>query len=156
MTKILLVDIDDTLYKHTTHPLFMDYNNISEDISLTNALNNIKYPKYIYTNAMFKHANTILNKMNLDNTFLKIYSRDTIPSMKPLINSAVAVEKDIRKNSGNGQISFFDDMLPNLLTAKKLGWTTIWIHPNYKQKNNYNFVDYAYLDFKQALLDNKF
>ena len=155
MKKILLIDIDDTLYKHTTLPAFMDYNNVTEDISLTNTLNNIKYPKYIYTNAMFKHANTILNKMNLDNMFLKIYSRDTIPSMKPLINSAVAVEKDIRKNSGNGQIVFFDDMLQNLLTAKKLGWTTIWIHPNYK-KNNYNFVDFAYSDLKKALIDSEF
>lgn len=157
MTKILLIDIDDTLYKHETLPIFLDYNNITEDMVLTNALNNIKYPKYIYTNAMFKHANTILNQMNLsDGLFLKIYSRDTIPSMKPLINSAFAVQRDIRKNSGNGQIVFFDDMLPNLLTAKKLGWTTIWIHPNYKQKNKYNYVDFAYSDFKKALLDNEF
>lgn len=153
MEKILLVDIDDTLYKHDNLPMFMDYNNVSEDLTITNALNNIKHPKYIYTNAMFKHANTILNRMNLENMFLKIYSRDTMPSMKPLLNSAFSVQRDIRNNSGDGEIIFFDDMLPNLFTAKKLGWTTIWIHPNYKQKYNYGYVDYSYPSFKQALLE---
>ena len=156
MKKILLVDIDDTLYKHKTLPIYMDYNDVFEDVTLTNALNNINYPKYIYTNSMFKHANTILNNMNLNDRFLKVYSRDTMPSMKPLLNSALAVQRDIFKNSGKGQIIFFDDMLPNLLTAKKIGWVTVWIHPNYKGKNNYNYVDFAYPDFKHALLDNEF
>ena len=155
--KTLLIDIDDTLYKHTSPIQMMNYNNINEDKVLTEALNKIKYPKYIYTNAVFFHANTILNRMNLEDAFNKIYSRGTIPSMKPILNSAISVENDIKKNSKNIKtIIFFDDLLPNLNTGKKLGWTTVWIHPEYRKAKMFQFVDLAYPDIKSAILDNRF
>ena len=37
--KTLLIDIDDTLYKHTSPIQMMNYNNINEDKVLTEALN---------------------------------------------------------------------------------------------------------------------
>ena len=92
--KIYLFDMDDTIYIHDK-PLV--YDNIKEDRHLSALLYYCPYPKYIYTNATFGHADVILEKMKLSNRFKKIYSRDNIPSMKPDINSAIALEKDIIK-----------------------------------------------------------
>ena len=153
--KCLLIDIDDTLYKHKTK--FTNYDNITEDRQLTRLINSIKLPKYIYTNAMFSHANSIVNKLNIENNFLKIYSRDTIPSMKPQMDSAISVENDIRNNNDKvTSIIFFDDLLENLNTGKNKGWTTIWIHPDFKNKNKYSFIDYAAPDIKTALKNMRY
>lgn len=149
--KCLLIDVDDTLIKHK-RPHSMDYNNILEDQQLTKQFHLCNYPKYIYTNATYSHANLILNKMNLENQAKKIYSRDTIPLMKPDINSAEAVERDILK--GNNQISqiiFLDDLLENLQTGKNKSWTTVWISPKFREKSKYRFVDYAFPDIKYAM-----
>ena len=35
--------------------------------------------------------------------------------------------------------------------AKKLGWTTIWIHPNFIDKYHYDFVDYSFPNIYDAL-----
>lgn len=146
--KIYLFDMDDTIYMHD-RPLV--YDNIEEDRHLSALLYYCPYPKYIYTNATFGHADVILQKMKLSNRFKKIYSRDNIPSMKPDINSAIALEKDIlREYYENNEYVFFDDLLENLKTAKERKWTTVWISPLYNQ-NNYPFVDYAFPDIKTAL-----
>ena len=147
--KIYLFDMDDTIYIHD-RPLV--YDNIKEDRHLSALLYYCPYPKYIYTNATFGHADTILQKMRLSNRFKKIYSRDNIPSMKPDINSAIALEKDIlREYYDNNEYVFFDDLLVNLKTAKERKWTTVWISPLYTNQNNYPFIDYAFPDIKTAL-----
>lgn len=150
--KCLLVDVDDTLYKHKVNPYDLDYDQIAEDKQLIYLLRSIKLPKYIYTNAKFIHANRILNRYNIVKQFKKIYSRDTIPDTKPTLSSAKSVQIDIKKNNPNiSSILFFDDLLENLETGKEMGWTTIWIHPQFKTKYNYDYVDYAFPDFKTAL-----
>ena len=147
--KIYLFDMDDTIYMHN-RPLV--YDNIKEDKDLSALLYYCPYPKYIYTNATFGHADIILQRMKLSKRFKKIYSRDNIPSMKPDINSAIALEKDIlREYNDNNEYVFFDDLLVNLKTAKERKWTTIWISPLYKNKNNYLFIDSAFPDLKAAL-----
>ena len=127
---------------------------IIPDNILINLLNNCPYPKYIYTNAMYKHANLVLNKLKIQNVFEKIYSRDTIPLMKPEYNSAIDVEKNIiiTKNTKNNKFVFFDDLLPNLKTGNKKGWVTIWISPLYRNKKHYDYIDHAFPDIKTALL----
>lgn len=147
--KIYLFDMDDTIYIHDK-PLV--YDNISEDRHLSALLYYCPYPKYIYTNATFGHADIILQKMKLSNRFKKIYSRDNIPSMKPNIDSAMAIEKDIHMEyNDNNEYVFFDDLLVNLKTVKERKWTTVWISPLYLHKNNYPFIDYAFPDIKSAL-----
>ena len=141
--------MDDTIYIHDK-PLV--YDNISEDRHLSALLYYCPYPKYIYTNATFGHADIILQKMKLSNRFKKIYSRDNIPSMKPNIDSAMAIEKDIHMEyNDNNEYVFFDDLLVNLKTVKERKWTTVWISPLYLHKNNYPFIDYAFPDIKSAL-----
>lgn len=150
--KYLLFDIDETLvyYKNSDN-----YDSILEDKHLTYLLQKMKYPKYIYTNATYGHANTVINKLKIDHLFTKIYSRDTIPFMKPNINSAISLEKDIHmshKQTKDNFYYFFDDLLDNLKMAKKRKWITIWISPNFEDKYRYSFIDYAYPSIKIALI----
>ena len=35
--------------------------------------------------------------------------------------------------------------------GKKRNWKTIWISPNYREINNYNFIDYSFPDIKMAI-----
>ena len=151
--KYYLIDLDDTIFINPKKRN-IDYVNITVDNELIQLLDSIQFPKYIYTNATFGHANVVLNKMGIDEKFKKIYSRDTMPLMKPHINSAIDVENNIKYSIHSNQkydFYFFDDLLDNLSTGKKRGWTTIWISPLYRKSDNYNFVDYAFENIKVAL-----
>ena len=153
--KHYLIDMDDTLYQHPRNQK-LNYN-MSPNNELISLLNECKYSKYIYTNATYNHANIILNKLNLDEQFTKIYSRDTMPLMKPELNSAIDIENNIRNRLENVNqkihvFNLFDDLLPNLKTGKQRGWMTIWISPLYRSKQNYEYVDHAFPDIKTALL----
>ncbi len=146
--KHLLIDMDDTLIQNQK-----DYESIMEDSRLKYLIQQCKYPKFIYTNATFGHANTILHYMGLTHEFKKIYSRDNIPSMKPSLHSAISLEKNINQMYPNekNQYIFFDDLLPNLKTGKKRKWITVWISPLFDTKNQFEFIDYAFPNMKLAL-----
>ncbi len=144
--------MDDTLVYHKK---YRTYDTIKEDKQLTYLLQLIKHPKYVYTNATYSHANVIANKLKIDHLFTKIYSRDTIPTMKPDINSAISLEKDIQmihQQTYDHTYYFFDDLLENLKSVKERGWITIWISPNFEEKYRYPFLDYAYPSVKIALI----
>ena len=42
------------------------------------------------------------------------------------------------------------DLIENLISAKKMGWRTIWISPKFIEKPDY--IDYAFPNIFQALL----
>ena len=147
----LIIDIDDTLYVHKS-PL-MEYHKIRPDYQLKHQLQRISYPKFVLTNAMYEHANIIVNKMGVEDEFKKIYARDNMPNMKPSMDCYLSVKNDIFKELGNtvsGYV-FFDDLLDNLKGASQLGWRTIWISPRYKESHNYPFVIAAFPTLKDAL-----
>ena len=156
MNVCLVIDIDDTLYVHKSGPSrlgFMDYNNILPNIDLSNEIQRIKLPKYILTNATFGHANEILNKMDLDEEFNKIYARNNMPISKPHKECYEKVQRDIMKdlNKQVDEYLFFDDLLENLEGAKEHGWIPIWISPNYKEAYKYSFVYRAFPSLTEAL-----
>ena len=73
--------------------------------------------------------------------------------MKPYFQSFNEVQNILyykHNTSKNDQYIFFDDMPQNLETAKRVGWITIWIHP--EGHSHYNFVDYAFKDVYNALI----
>jgi putative hydrolase of the HAD superfamily len=146
-----IFDLDDTIIMHNGRSV--NYNLMDENPLLTYYLKQCKGPKYIYTNGTYSHADTVLKRMNLSDEFEKIYSRDTIYLMKPSLSSAVSVQRDItfHNNDQNNKYIFFDDLLSNLEMGKKLGWKTIWIHPDFHKKIMYNYVDKAYPDLVTAL-----
>lgn len=147
-----IFDLDDTIIIHKKNQR-LNYNLIQEDKELSNLIYNCdkKGKCYIYTNGTGLHALDVMKKMNIYQYFEKIYSRDTIPYMKPDIRSFNDVNNDIinRYNNINKNI-FFDDLLQNLKTAHSLGWITVLINPEIR--DNYSFVNYSFSDLKSALL----
>ena len=147
--KIFIFDLDDTIIYYPFG--IVDYKNIRIDENLSRILNNLKSPKYIYSNGTYGHVEEILYKMNLTHMFDKIYARDTIPFMKPYMESFKFVEQDIRKYyNDRNKYYFFDDRLENLKTAKSRGWYTIWVSINFLDKPYY--VDYAFPNIHTAAM----
>jgi len=131
----------------------MDYSTIRHDYQLKSQLQRIPYPRFVLTNATFDHANLILNKLGIEDEFKKVYSRDTIPRMKPAPACYDSVEEDISVTlrNNNNEYIFFDDLLVNLESAKDKGWKTIWISPNYIESYKYPYVDKGFSTLKYAL-----
>ena len=147
--KIFIFDLDDTIIYYPFG--IVDYKNIRIDENLSRILNNLNSPKYIYSNGTYGHVKEILYKMNLTGMFDKIYARDTIPFMKPYMESFKFVEQDIRKYYNNrNKYYFFDDRLENLKTAKSRGWYTIWVNIEFLEKPYY--VDYAFPNIHTAAM----
>jgi|TARA_B110000208_G_C11756314_1_gene425305 FMN phosphatase YigB (HAD superfamily) len=143
-------DLDDTIIMHHKHKP-IPYNEIKEDKILEKQLTNFDQPCYIYTNGTGGHALAVLEKMKLVHLFDKVYSRDTIPYMKPDYRSFNAVHDDISlRYPGKHQVYFFDDLLENLKEANGVGWKTFWIHPN--SSNGYpSFVNGGFHNIKECL-----
>ena len=147
-----IFDLDDTLIIHN-NVRHINYELISEDYLLSQLLSRCKGPRYIYTNGTGGHALTVLNKMNIKQYFDKIYSRDTIPYMKPDERSIDDVYNDIlsRYEPKQNIIFFFDDRLENLKVAKEKGWLTFWIHPKYSIGSKYDFVTMSFPNINDCL-----
>tara|TARA_B110000495_G_C22607828_1_gene363004 strand:- start:127 stop:609 length:483 start_codon:yes stop_codon:yes gene_type:complete len=151
-------DLDDTLIIHQKDKPII-YSNIYPDYELINHLNKLGGPCYIYTNGTGGHALDVIERMNIKNIFEKIYSRDTIPYMKPNYKSFTAVHDDLSlRDSDVKVVFFFDDMLVNLEAANREGWTTFWIHPDAIQGKYYPYVNQSFTDINKCLqyLENTF
>ena len=147
--KVFIFDLDDTIIYYPFG--IVDYDNIRPDVTLFNLLDELKYPKIIYTNGTFGHAEDILRNMMLTNSFTAVYARDTMPAMKPNMLSYKFVENDIRKNiNDKNKYYFFDDRLENLEVAKARGWETIWVHDDFMDKPYY--VDFAFPNIHTAVM----
>ena len=144
-------DLDDTLIIHKKG-VPINYDMIQPDPELSNHLNKCNGSCYIYTNGTGGHALDVIEKMNIKDSFEKIYSRDTIPYMKPLYQSFSRVHEDLSERDPlHKVVFFFDDLLENLETASKMGWITFWIHPDYQSGENYPFVKMSFSNIKSCL-----
>jgi len=147
--KVYIFDLDDTIIYYPNN--IVNYDNIKFDSNLYYLLDNLNSTKIIYTNGTYGHAEEVLNNMKLKNLFNKIYARDTILLMKPHINSFKYVEKDIKSHiNKNNEYYFFDDRLDNLMTAKSLGWVTIFINLKFIDKPLY--VDHSFSNIHSAVM----
>ena len=147
--KIFIFDLDDTIIYYPFG--IVDYRNIRVDENLSRLLNNLNYPKYIYSNGTYGHVKEVLNNMKLSSTFTKVYARDTIPYMKPYLDSFKYVEHDIKKHyREKNKYYFFDDRLENLQMAKGRGWNTIWVNIDFINKPYY--VDHAFPNIHTAIM----
>lgn len=145
-----IFDLDDTLIMHNKG--LINYDMIHEDQILTKLLGKCNGSCYIYTNGTGSHAISILKRMNIIDKFEKIYSRDTIPVMKPDYRSFNDVHNDLSYRDPQSKvIFFFDDQLENLKTASQMGWVTFWIHPNHSVAKHHYFVNMAFPNIKACL-----
>jgi FMN phosphatase YigB (HAD superfamily) len=144
-------DLDDTLIIHKKGVPII-YDRIQPDMELNNLLEKCNSSCYISPNGTGGHALDVIERMNIKDKFEKIYSRDTIPHMKPLYKSFTSVHEDLSSRDPLPKIVFFfDDLLENLETASKMGWITFWIHPNYQTGKHYSYVRMSFPNIKACL-----
>ena len=103
--------------------------------------------KIIYTNANMQHTLDVLDRIDLSNFFDEIFDikmANYIP--KPEIWS---YQKIIEKYNINPDSSvMFDDIAKNLVPAKKVGFTSVWIDAGYENFSDDIEASKKYLDYK--------
>ena len=112
--------------------------------------------KIIFTNATSKHAKKILNILELEDDFdqiIDIKDLEYIP--KPDKRSYKKLLECLNLNEENlDKTIFFEDTVKNLIPAKELGITTVWMKNSINEKDfmkNYNFIDYSFNNLNEFL-----
>ena len=128
----------------------LDYSIVGPNHQLNEELKKLIGRKIIYTNANMQHVISVLDRIELSNFFDEIYdikSANYVP--KPEITP---YEQIIKKYDLNPKsTAMFDDIAKNLVPAKNLGFTSIWIDAGYENfsddiKSSKNFLDYTTTD----------
>ena len=112
--------------------------------------------KIIFTNATSKHAKKILKILELEDDFdqvIDIKDLDYIPkpdkrSYKKLLECLNFNKEDLDKTI------FFEDTVKNLIPAKELGITTVWMKNSINEKDfkkNFSFIDYSFNNLSEFL-----
>ena len=112
--------------------------------------------KIIFTNATSKHAKKILKILELEHDFdqiIDIKDLEYIPkpdkrSYKKLLECLNLNKKNLEKTI------FFEDTVENLIPAKELGITTVWMKNSINEKDymkNSNFIDYSFNNLNEFL-----
>ena len=137
--------VDPEIFLKEVHKL--DYSIVKPNHKLNEELAKLKGRKIIYTNANQQHANDVLVQLKLTDMFDNIFDikmADYVP--KPEVKPYM---KFIEKFDINPVCSaMFDDIAKNLVPAKNVGFTSIWVDAGYE-----NFMDDIessknYLDYK--------
>ena len=145
--------IDPDSFLEEVHKL--DYSIVSPNLKLAKNLENLNGKKFIFTNANKKHADIILDKLQITNLFEGIFDikmANYIP--KPEIQT---YEKLIETyNINPNKTIMFDDIAKNLVPASKIGFTTVWIdvgHENYSDDiaSSKKYLDYQTKDLSHWL-----
>ena len=145
--------VDPDYFLDEVHKL--DYSIVGANKILNEELHKLKGRKIIYTNANKKHADDVLKKIDLNNYFDEIFDikmANYIP--KPDIE---AYEKLINLyNIDPNTSAMFDDIAKNLVPAKKVGFTPVWIDAGYENfsddiKASKNYLDYTTRDLSLFL-----
>ena len=112
--------------------------------------------KIIFTNATLKHAKKILKILELEHDFdqiIDIKDLEYIP--KPDKRSYKKLLECLNLNKENlDKTIFFEDTVKNLIPAKELGITTVWMKNSINEKDfikNFNFIDYSFNNLNEFL-----
>ena len=112
--------------------------------------------KIIFTNATLKHAKKILNILELEHDFdqiIDIKDLEYIP--KPDKRSYKKLLECLNLNKENlNKTIFFEDTVKNLIPAKELGITTVWMRNSINEKDfkkNFSFIDYSFNNLNEFL-----
>ena len=112
--------------------------------------------KIIFTNATSKHAKKILKILELEDDFdqiIDIKDLEYIP--KPDKRSYKKLLECLNLNKQNlDKTIFFEDTVKNLIPAKELGITTVWMKNSINEKDfkkNFSFIDYSFNNLSEFL-----
>ena len=145
--------VDPDTFLNEVHQL--DYSIVEPNHKLNEELAKLKGKKIIYTNANQKHVNEVLVRLELTNMFDAIFDikmANYIPKPEERPYKQIIEKFSINPSS----TAMFDDIAKNLVPAKNLGFTSIWInagHENFSDdiKNSKNFLDFKTNDLSLFL-----
>ena len=137
--------VDPDFFLEEVHKL--DYSIVGPNQNLNDELYKLEGRKIIYTNANKQHVLDVLEKINLTNFFDEIYDikmANYIP--KPEISPYEKIIDlfDIEANKS----AMFDDIAKNLVPAKKVGFTPVWVDAGYENFSDDIEASKEYLDFQ--------
>jgi len=143
--------VDPDSFLEEVHKL--DYSIVNPNLKLAKNLENLNGKKFIFTNANKKHADIILDKLQIANLFEGIFDikmANYIP--KPEIQT---YEKLIETyNINPNKTIMFDDIAKNLVPASKVGFTTVWIDVGHENFSDDIASSKKYLDYQTKNLSN--
>jgi len=138
-------DVDPDYFLTEVHRL--DYSIVEPNHKLNEELKKLKGRKIIFTNANMQHALDVLERLELSNFFDEIYDikmANYIP--KPEISSYKQLIEQF--NISTESAAMFDDIAKNLVPAKKVGFTSIWIDAGYENFSDDIQASKKYLDLE--------
>ena len=130
------VEVDN--YLSYVHDLPLE-NYLDDDPRLQEQLSSLPQDLWVFTNADQVHAERVLKKLGIANLFSGIVDLIKLDFLvKP---DPAAYEKALKLAGGvdPAECVLFDDLLPNLMTAKELGFTTSLVGINGQPPD---YVDY--------------
>jgi len=138
-------DVDPDEFLDEVHKL--DYSIIHPNEKLHKELSKINGRKIIYSNANKKHIYEILSRLKLSNMFDEIFDIKMAnyipkPEIKPYKEIINKYEINPKKTI------MFDDIAKNLVPAKNLGFTSVWINCGEENISDDIKSSKKHLDFK--------
>ena len=131
----------------------LDYSIVGPDEVLNKELEKIQGRKIIYTNANKKHVVDVLERINLTNFFDEIFDikmANYIP--KPEIRPYEQIIDIFNINPISS--AMFDDIAKNLVPAKKVGFTPVWVDAGYENFSDDIQASKDYLDYSTRNLSS--
>jgi len=131
----------------------LDYSIVGPNKKLNIELEKLEGKKIIYTNASRQHADNVLKRLGLTHMFQAIFdikSANYIP--KPEISPYEQIINDFDINSSSA--AMFDDIAKNLVPAKNVGFTSVWINVGYENFSDDIANSKKYLDYETKNISN--
>ena len=123
----------------------LDYSIVEPNHKLNLELKKLEGRKIIYTNANMQHALDVLERIELSNFFDEIYDikmANYIPKPEIAPYQQLIEQFTIEAESA----AMFDDIAKNLVPAKKVGFTSVWIDAGYENFSDDIQASKKYLD----------
>ena len=137
--------VDPDTFLKEVHQL--DYSIVEPNLKLNEEIAKLKGKKIIYTNANMQHASEVLVRLELTNMFDEIFDikmADYIP--KPDVSPYRQIINKFDINPACA--AMFDDIAKNLVPAKNLGITSIWIDVGYENFSDDIASSKSFLDYE--------
>ena len=137
--------VDPDYFLDEVHRL--DYSIVGPNQLLNDELEKLEGRKIIYTNANEKHVLDVLKRINLSDYFDEIFDiklANYIP--KPEIKPYEQIIELFKIDASSS--AMFDDIAKNLVPAKKVGFTPVWIDAGYENFSDDIKASRDYLDYE--------
>ena len=137
--------VDPDYFLSEVHKL--DYSIVGSNNKLNMELKKLNGKKIIYTNANMEHVLNVLERIELSNCFDHVFDikmANYIP--KPQLTPYNHIVKKFDLNPSKS--AMFDDIAKNLVPAKNVGFTSIWIDAGYENFSDDIKSSKKYIDFE--------